>query len=88
MKEMQGAGIGCSIAVQARQTTEETEWLLNAAEQTDFIAGVVGWVPLSEGSGGRVGTICGASETEGPTACAAGRDPTSFIFCVRISTQE
>jgi L-fuconolactonase len=51
MKEMQGAGISYSIAVQARQTTEETEWLLNTAKQADFIAGVVGWVPLSEGSG-------------------------------------
>jgi L-fuconolactonase len=51
MKEMQGAGISDSIAVQARQTTKETEWLLNTAEQTDFIAGVVGWVPLSEDSG-------------------------------------
>jgi L-fuconolactonase len=35
-----------SIAVQARQSHEETIWLLNLAEQYDFIRGVVGWVDL------------------------------------------
>jgi L-fuconolactonase len=48
--EMRCARIDCSIAVQARQTTAETEWLLDTAAQCEFIAGVVGWVPLSEGS--------------------------------------
>ena len=36
---------GC-IAVQARQTIEETNWLLNLADENDFIKGVVGWVDL------------------------------------------
>jgi L-fuconolactonase len=36
---------GC-IAVQARQTVEETRWLLSLARQHDFIRGVVGWVDL------------------------------------------
>ncbi len=35
-----------SIAVQARQTLEETRWLLELAEQYPFIKGVVGWVDL------------------------------------------
>jgi L-fuconolactonase len=35
-----------SIAVQARQTLEETRWLLELAEQYRFIKGVVGWVDL------------------------------------------
>jgi len=35
-----------SIAVQARQTIEETEWLLSLAEQYASIKGVVGWVDL------------------------------------------
>lgn len=35
-----------SIAVQARQDFEETEWLLNLAAENDFIKGVVGWVDL------------------------------------------
>jgi L-fuconolactonase len=36
---------GC-VAVQARQTLEETRWLLSLADQNDFIRGVVGWVDL------------------------------------------
>jgi len=36
---------GC-IAVQARQTLEETNWLLELAEGSPFITGVVGWVDL------------------------------------------
>jgi L-fuconolactonase len=36
---------GC-VAVQARQTLEETAWLLGLAAQHDFIKGVVGWVDL------------------------------------------
>ncbi|MFZ1015074.1 MAG: amidohydrolase family protein, partial [Terracidiphilus sp.] len=35
-----------SIAVQAQQTCEETLWLLELAEQHEFIRGVVGWVDL------------------------------------------
>lgn len=35
-----------SIAVQARQTVEETQWLLNFAEQHSIIKGVVGWLDL------------------------------------------
>ena len=36
---------GC-IAVQARQSLEETRWLLELAGQNPFIQGVVGWVDL------------------------------------------
>jgi predicted TIM-barrel fold metal-dependent hydrolase len=35
-----------TVAVQARQTFEETEWLLQISDQYDFIKGVVGWVDL------------------------------------------
>jgi L-fuconolactonase len=44
--EMRGAGFEGSIAVQARQSLEETRWLLALADQHAFIAGVVGWVDL------------------------------------------
>jgi len=40
----QEAGIKGAVAVQARQTVEETKWLL--AGRNDLIRGVVGWVPL------------------------------------------
>ena len=36
------------ISVQARQITEETDWLLKMAAENDFIKGIVGWVPLVE----------------------------------------
>jgi len=36
---------GC-IAVQARQTIEETEWLLEISDANSTVKGVVGWVPL------------------------------------------
>lgn len=40
------ANVDGSIAVQARQTLEETRWLLELADQHSFVAGVVGWVDL------------------------------------------
>jgi L-fuconolactonase len=34
------------VAVQARQSVEETDWLLALAKEHDAIRGVVGWLPL------------------------------------------
>ena len=45
-RELDGAGFDACIAVQARQTIEETRWLLDLADGHRFIAGVVGWVDL------------------------------------------
>jgi len=39
-------GIDGTVAVQARQTLEETRWLLDLTDQYPFIKGVVGWVDL------------------------------------------
>jgi L-fuconolactonase len=36
------------VSVQARQTVEETRWLLSLARENSFVKGVVGWVPLAE----------------------------------------
>ena len=35
------------ISVQARQSIDETRWLIDHANENSFIAGVVGWVPLT-----------------------------------------
>ncbi len=35
-----------SVAVQARQTLEETQWLLDFADQHSIIKGVVGWLDV------------------------------------------
>ncbi|HJX65011.1 MAG TPA: amidohydrolase family protein [Polyangia bacterium] len=45
-QEMGIAGVDAVVSVQARQSVEETRWLLDLATQNPFIAGVVGWVPL------------------------------------------
>ena len=43
---LQASGFDGTIAVQARQMIEETEWRLKLADENDFIKGVVGWVDL------------------------------------------
>jgi L-fuconolactonase len=43
---LQSIGFDGCIAVQARQSLEETRWLLELAEKHSFIKGVVGWVDL------------------------------------------
>jgi L-fuconolactonase len=45
-REMTRAGVDACVAVQARQTLEETRWLLALADAHPFIAGVVGWIDL------------------------------------------
>ena len=40
------AGVTGTVAVQARQTLEESAWLLELAGVSPVIRGVVGWVPL------------------------------------------
>lgn len=39
-----------TIAVQARQTLQETDWLLTLADANPLCKGVVGWVPLQDDS--------------------------------------
>jgi L-fuconolactonase len=44
--ELAAAGFDGCIAVQVRQTSEETRWLLELADSFPFILGVIGWVDL------------------------------------------
>ena len=41
-------GVEGVVTVQARQSLEETDWLLKLASENDFMKGVVGWVPLAD----------------------------------------
>jgi L-fucono-1,5-lactonase len=43
---LQRCGIGGSVAVQARQSIAETQWLLDLASRHDFVLGVVGWIDV------------------------------------------
>jgi L-fuconolactonase len=44
--ELESTGFHGSVAVQARQSIEETRWLLALAERSPWILGVVGWADL------------------------------------------
>lgn len=51
------AGISGTVAVQARETLAETEWLLDLADDyPSLIRGVVGWLPLQ-----KYGSLIGAT---------------------------
>jgi L-fuconolactonase len=42
------AGVGRTVVIQAAQTEAETAFLLDLAEETDFVAGVVGWLDFED----------------------------------------
>jgi L-fuconolactonase len=44
----QAVGIDGVVSVQARQTIQETHWLLEIADSNQLVRGVVGWVPLAD----------------------------------------
>jgi L-fuconolactonase len=49
-REMAAIRFDACVAVQARQTLEETRWLLSLSDAHASIAGVVGWVDLQAGA--------------------------------------
>jgi L-fuconolactonase len=46
-QETRAAGVSGSIVVQATQSLDETRWLLELADASALIRGVVGWAPIS-----------------------------------------
>ena len=44
---LRSTGVDTTVAVQARQSLLETEWLLAQADAHDWICGVIGWLPLA-----------------------------------------
>lgn len=46
--ERNKAGITAGVLVQASINTDDTDWMLEVAEKTDWIQGVVGWLPLMD----------------------------------------
>ena len=40
------AGVDGVVSVQARQSIEETDWLIGMTRQNKYIKGMVGWLPL------------------------------------------
>lgn len=55
LKPLMGqAGVDATVIVQANQIVDETRWLLGLAAENDFLAGVVGWVDLTDEAVGDV----------------------------------
>ena len=63
---MRAAGVDATIAVQARQDGDETEWLVELANEHSFIKGVVGWVDL------RAADVESQLERVGHESCIVG----------------
>jgi L-fuconolactonase len=47
-KERKEAGITAGVLVQAANNFEDTDWMMEVAGKTDWIEGVVGWLPLTD----------------------------------------
>ena len=45
---IKAASIDYTVVVQAVSSSDEARWLLELADQNDFIAGIVGWVDLTD----------------------------------------
>lgn len=46
--ELSGAGVAGAVLVQAEDSLVDTAWLLDVAERSDWVRGVVGWVQLDD----------------------------------------
>ncbi len=60
-REIARANVSGVVSVQARQCVEETRFLLDIAERTDWVLGVVGWVPLADPDVGDILGECTAA---------------------------
>lgn len=47
-EERKDAGITAGVLVQASINTDDTDWMLEVAAKTEWIQGVVGWLPLMD----------------------------------------
>jgi L-fuconolactonase len=78
--EMRAAQFDACIAVQARQTLDETRWLLELAKEHPFIAGVVGWVDLRSADVHRqLESVCGHRKLVGMRHIVQG-EPDDFLY--------
>lgn len=78
---LEAEGFDGSVAVQARQDGEETRWLLELAEQDDFIKGVVGWVDLcSPDPGSELDRIPNRSKLVGVRHVLQGEPDDEFML--------
>jgi L-fuconolactonase len=89
--EMSGAGFDGCVAVQARQSLEETRWLLELGDANPFILGVVGWVDLrAEDVESQLARFAGRARLVGIRHIVQGEPDDRFLlrpdFCRGIET--
>jgi L-fuconolactonase len=79
--ELERAGFQKCVAVQARQTLEETRWLLELAASTPFVLGVVGWVDLqSPQARSQLETLAGNPKLVGVRHVVQGEPDDRFLM--------
>ncbi len=79
--EIKQAGIDGVVSVQARQTVEETKFLLDFAAKNAFIKGVVGWVPFVEkGVAKQIESFKGNPKLKGFRHVVQGEPDDNFIL--------
>jgi L-fuconolactonase len=91
--ELERAGFDGSVVVQARQTLEETRWLLDLAARHPFVLGVVGWVDLrSPDARAQLQAFAGQSKLVGVRHVAQSEPDDRFLvrpeFCRGIELLE
>ncbi len=74
-------GIEGVITVQARQSVQETEWLLDIASEHKLIQGVVGWVPLAdENVADELDRLCSRPQLKGVRHVVQSEPDDQFIL--------
>lgn len=74
------ARVDGTVVVQARQTLAESDWLLSLADQSEIIAGVVGWVPLMDPDvGNHLGRLAANSKFKGVRHVLQGEPDAYFL---------
>jgi len=76
--EMDRARVERCIAVQARQSLEETRWLLDLAARYPFIAGVVAWIDLQGDVDAQLASLGSAPALAGVRHIVQG-EPDGFL---------
>jgi len=76
---MRPAGVTAAIAVQARQTLEETRWLLQLAGDHPSIAAVVGWIDLQGDVDAQLAPFVSDQKLAGVRHIVQG-EPDGFLF--------
>jgi len=74
------AGVDATVVVQARQTLEESDWLVSLAEKSGIIAGVVGWLPLIDSDvGNDLARLAAHSKFKGVRHVLQGEPDSYFL---------